>query len=211
VKGLSIAALALLAFLLGRKVSADFPILGIALTLSSIGDVLLDLDPERLFVAGLSSFLLTHLTYVILFVRNRPKPFAMGTAQVLGMTLVLLYTLTISFWLLPSLGQLIVPVAIYMCAITAMVLTCIVARFSSPWIICGAILFLVSDSLLAVNKFKTPIPYRDYPVWSTYYAAQFAIAIGFLSILWRAHSCEPRRDSLDACSYGDDNSKQASI
>jgi len=101
------------------------------------------------------------------------------------MTLVLLYTLRISPWLLPSLAQLIVPVAIYMCAITAMVLTCILARFSRPWIICGAILFLASGSLLAVNKFKTPIPYRDYLVWSTYYAAQFAIATGFLK-LWRA-------------------------
>jgi uncharacterized membrane protein YhhN len=190
VKGLSIAVLALLAFLLDRK------ILGIALTLSSIGDVLLDLDPERLFVAGLGSFLLAHLTYVVLFVRNRPKPFAIGTAQVLGMTLVLLYTLTISSWLLPSLGQLIVPVAIYMCAITAMVLACILARFSSPWIICGAILFLASDSLLAVNKFKTPIPYRDYLVWSTYYAAQFAIASGFLSeVMWHGSvgaTTEPR-------------------
>jgi hypothetical protein len=102
VKGLSIAALALLAFLLGRKVSFDFLILGIALTLSSIGDVLLDLDPEKLFVAGLGSFLLAHLTYVVLFIRNRPKPFTMGIAQVLPMILVLLYTLTISAWLLPS-------------------------------------------------------------------------------------------------------------
>ena len=96
------------------------------------------------------------------------------------MILVLLYTLTISSWLLPSLGSLIVPVAIYMCAITAMVLTAILARFSTHWIVAGTILFLASDSLLAVNKFKTPIFYRDYLVWATYYAAQFAICFGFL-------------------------------
>jgi len=41
-------------------------------------------------------------------------------------------------------------------------------------------LFLISDSILAVNKFKTEVPLRDYLVWATYYAAQYAITTGFL-------------------------------
>ncbi|HEV2689737.1 MAG TPA: lysoplasmalogenase, partial [Bryobacteraceae bacterium] len=94
--------------------------------------------------------------------------------------LVVSYSIAISAWLFPSLGSLQLPVAIYMCAITAMAVTAILARFSTPWVAIGAILFVVSDSLLAIDKFKTPVPYRDILVWSTYYGAQYAITTGCL-------------------------------
>jgi uncharacterized membrane protein YhhN len=180
VKGLSVGTLAVLAF------SAGSPVLGIALALSSLGDILLDLDPERLFVFGLGSFLLAHLVYIFLFVRSRRPTMPISGARALLAALVLLYSAAVSWWLLPSLGSLLAPVAIYMCAITAMVLSAILARFPNPWVVVSAILFLISDSLLAVNKFKTPIPYRDYLVWSTYYAGQYGIAIGFLTAKIRA-------------------------
>jgi uncharacterized membrane protein YhhN len=175
IKGLSVGPLALLAFVAGS------PVLGLALALSTLGDILLDLDPERLFVFGLGSFLIAHVVYIFLFVRNRRRTIALGASRVLLAALVLLYSIGVSAWLLPSLGGLIAPVAIYMCAITAMVVSAILARFQNPWIVVGAILFLISDSLLAVNKFKAPIPYRDFLVWSTYYAGQYGIAIGFLT------------------------------
>ena len=89
----------------------------------------------------------------------------------------------------PNVGSLTVPVAVYMCAITAMVVTAILARFSNPWVVCGAILFVVSDSLLAIDKFKTPVPFRDVLVWSTYYLGQFGIASGFLLV--SAHKTPP--------------------
>ena len=173
VKGLSVGPLAVLAFVAGS------PMLGAALAVSTLGDVLLDLDPQRLFVFGLGSFLVAHLIYTSVFVRNRRRPMALGAAQVLPAGLVLLYSVAVSAWLLPSLGTLIVPVAFYMCAITAMVLSAILARFSNPWVAVGAVLFLISDSLLAVNKFKTPVPYRDILVWTTYYVGQFLIANSF--------------------------------
>ena len=179
IKGLSIAALGLLAFLSSSK-NRDAIILGVALMLSSIGDVLLDLDPQGLFVYGLGSFLIVHLIYVFLFVRYWPKPPRIRIAQAVALLLVLAYSATMSGWLMPSLGNLTVPVAIYMCAITAMVVAAILARVPAPWVLVGAVLFLISDSLLAVNKFKTPIPYRDYLVWATYYVGQYCIASGIL-------------------------------
>jgi uncharacterized membrane protein YhhN len=175
VKGLSVGPLAVLAFVAGS------PMLGAALAVSALGDVLLDLDPQRLFVFGLGSFLVAHLVYISVFVRNRRRPFVLGAAQMLPAGFVLLYSVAVSAWLLPTLGPLVVPVAIYMCAITAMVLSAILARFSNPWVAVGAVLFLISDSLLAVNKFKTPIPFRDVLVWTTYYVGQFSIANGFLA------------------------------
>ena len=177
VKGLSVGPLALLAFLAGS------PMLGAALALSTLGDVLLDLDPVGLFVFGLGSFLVAHLVYISVFIQNRHRTVPLGVPRVLLAVGVLLYSVAVSGWLLPSLGNLIVPVAIYMCAITAMVISAILGRFENPWVAVGAILFLISDSLLAVNKFKTPVPYRDFLVWSTYYTGQYGIAIGFLTAL----------------------------
>lgn len=175
VKGLSVGLLVPVAWLAGSR------ILAAALALSALGDVLLDLDPQRLFVFGLASFLVAHLVYIFLFVRNRRRPMSISTVQALPAAVVLLYSAAVCTWLLPSLGGLVAPVAIYMCAITAMVLSAILARFSRPWVAVGAILFLISDSLLAIDKFKTPVAYRDILVWSTYYAGQYAIAIGFLA------------------------------
>jgi uncharacterized membrane protein YhhN len=174
VKGLAVGLLALLAFPYSR-------ILGTALALSTIGDVLLDLDPTNLFVFGLASFLLAHITYTVLFVRRRPRPFTAGAAQIIPAALILTYSIAICAWLFPSLGALQLPVAIYMFAITAMAITAVLARFATPLVVIGAILFVISDSLLAINKFKTPLPYRDILVWSTYYIAQYAITMGFLT------------------------------
>jgi uncharacterized membrane protein YhhN len=178
IKGLSVGPLAVLAFVAGS------PLLGAALALSTLGDVLLDLDPVRLFVFGLGSFLVAHLVYISVFIRNRRRTVPFGAPRLLLAGLVLLYSIAVSVWLLPSLGGLIVPVTIYMCTITAMVISAILARFENPWVAVGAILFLISDSLLAVNKFKTPVPYRDFLVWSTYYAGQYGIAVGFLAAKW---------------------------
>jgi uncharacterized membrane protein YhhN len=188
VKGLCVGSLAVLAF------AAGSPILGAALALSTVGDVLLDLDPERLFVFGLGSFLLAHLVYISVFVQNRRRPLTLGRMQTLAAILVTLSTVAISTWLLPSLGTLMVPVAIYMCAITAMVLSAILAGYSNPWVAIGAVLFLISDSILAVNKFKSPVPYRDFLVWTTYYIGQYGIAIGFLKNRengWQAEAPTP--------------------
>ena len=173
-KGMCVGTLAVMAL------ANRLPMLGTALALSTAGDILLDLDPDRLFVYGLALFLLAHLTYIFLFVRNRPRPLLIDLAQTAIVILICLYSGAISAWLLPGLGALTIPVVAYILVITVMVVTSILTQFSSQWVVSGAVLFLASDSLLAVNKFKTPVPLRDYLVWSTYYLAQYGIASGFL-------------------------------
>jgi len=179
IKGLSIAALALLAF--RTNIVANVRILGLALSFSALGDILLDLDPRRLFVLGLSSFLLAHLTYIVLFTRSWPKPAQPGGPRLLLIAGLAAYSATFSGWLWPVLGDLKLPVVFYICAITTMAITAIAARFASPWVVVGAILFVASDSLLAANKFRTPVPLRDYLVWATYYLGQCGIALGFIA------------------------------
>jgi uncharacterized membrane protein YhhN len=179
VKGCAVGALALLA-LRSRGARRDAGLLALALAFSTAGDVLLDLNP-RLSALGLGAFLLAHVAYICLFVRNRAAGLPLRSRFGAAVLVVLVYSAMLSAWIVPYVGALAVPVVLYICALTAMVSTAILARFRYPWVAVGAILFLVSDSLLAVHKFKEPVPLRDYLVWSTYYLGQCGIALGYLA------------------------------
>jgi hypothetical protein len=97
IKGLCIALLAALA------VASRRTWLALALAASSAGDVLLDLDPERLFVAGLCLFLAAPILYTVLFARNQ----AGGTGAMRGYLLgiVLAYAFAVSIWIVPGTAE----------------------------------------------------------------------------------------------------------
>ncbi len=190
-KILSVAPLAVIAFRALEEPSTnprgvewlrdrDNLILGMALAFSSLGDAFLDIGPESLFLQGLLAFLVAHLIYILLFVRNWVRPLRPRGWQLGILAAVLIYSMLLSQWLAPSLGAVAGPVMLYVCVITVMVLSATLAEFSKPWIYSGVILFLISDSIIAVNKFKSPVPFGGYLVWVTYYLAQYGIAIGFL-------------------------------
>lgn len=189
-KALSIAPLALLAVRLLREVKSrprgvewlrdrDNLILGAALGFSCLGDIFLDL-PGQHFVQGLVSFLVAHFIYILLFVRNWPRPLRPGGGQLALTAAVLVYSLLLASWLSPSLGKLAGPVMVYICAITVMAASTIFAGFAKPYIWIGALLFMLSDSMIAAGRFKTPVPLSNYLIWATYYLGQYGIAIGFL-------------------------------
>ena len=83
-------------------------------------------------------------------------------------------------WLWPSLAAMRLPVAVYLCALTCMAVTATLAGFRAWSVVIGAALFMLSDSLIAIGKFKSPVVYGDYIIWATYYAAQVFIALGFM-------------------------------
>jgi uncharacterized membrane protein YhhN len=173
VKGLSIATLAWLVWSAGSRLPA------LALAASSIGDVLLDIRAMNLFIPGLVLFLVAQLLYTTCFFQSWRYPLRIWERQRVLAGGVMLYSLGVTIWLAPSLGRLTIPVAFYICAITAMVVSSIVADLS-PRVVAGALLFLLSDSLLAIAKFKGTFALRDYAVWGTYYLAQYCIATGVL-------------------------------
>ncbi|MBL8189445.1 MAG: lysoplasmalogenase [Acidobacteria bacterium] len=188
VKALSIAPLAVLAFKLLRGArpqgiewlrDRDNLILGTALSFSCLGDIFLDL-PGNFFVQGLVSFLVAHFIYILLFVRNWSRPLRPNGWQLVLMAGVLITSLLLSNWLSPNLGAMAKPVMVYICAITVMVISSILAGFSKPYVWVGAVLFLISDSMIAAGRFKTPVPFAEYLIWATYYLGQYGIAIGFL-------------------------------
>jgi uncharacterized membrane protein YhhN len=179
VKGCAVGALAVLA-LRSRGVRRDAGVLALALAFSTAGDVLLDLD-ARMFAFGLGAFLLAHLAYIALFVRNRTVGVNLDWRRMAAVAVILTFSATLSVWIVPSVGALALPVVLYICALTGMVCAAILGRFRQDWVAVGAVLFLISDSLLAIHKFKTPVPLRDYLVWTTYYLGQCGIALGYLA------------------------------
>ena len=97
------------------------------------------------------------------------------------LVLVALYLLVMLWWMLPVPG-LSVPVAIYMLVLTAMVMAATMVNATHPWIAIGAILFLLSDSLIALSTFKQVVGGRlaGFLIWSTYYLAQYLMTFGFM-------------------------------
>lgn len=186
VKGCAVGPLALLAWW-SRGRHRDAGLLALGLAFSTLGDVLLDLG-SGFFAAGLGAFLLTHLAYISLFIRNRTRQDQPRAGQIVSVIALVAASIALSVWIVPSVGSLQIPVIAYICALTAMVCSAILAGFGNPWISLGAFLFMLSDSLLAVNKFKTPVPARDFLVWTTYYLGQLSIALGFLAAVARGES-----------------------
>jgi uncharacterized membrane protein YhhN len=176
VKGLAIAMLAAIAWVGSSRM------LWLALVASAVGDVLLDLGPVRLFIPGLCAFLAAHLVYVAIFASRWPIPLRVSLPRLILFPVILAYGAGFAFWLAPELllAKMTLPVTIYICVITTMVITAVGARLPL-YVPVGAFLFLISDSLLAIAKFnKASFALRDYLVWGTYYAAQYFIATGIL-------------------------------
>src|SRR5258706_14374148 len=128
-KGLTFSTLAVLAF------RSRQPLLGVALAFGSLGDILLDLDPARLFVFGLGAFLLGHLTYITLFLRHRRANMRWTPARLATAVALIVCIVGFSVWLSPALGAFAVPVYAYMGAITLMALSTVAAGFARPWIV----------------------------------------------------------------------------
>lgn len=146
-----------------------------ALLCSMAGDIFLAVDRVRLFVAGLGSFLLAHLCYLILFWMRRGP---VSRRQKLQLLLLGFFGVGMLVLLTPGLGALKLPVYAYMAAILAMGATalCLPGR---PLVGAGALMFILSDSLIALDKFVTPVFMAGPAIWYTYAAAQVLIVLGW--------------------------------
>jgi uncharacterized membrane protein YhhN len=171
----------------GRQYSNFALAIFLGLSLSSIGDVLLELEPsvppddqELFFLGGLGAFLLAHWSYVLAFALDATS-FGLSAA-------VFSYAFAVGFFLLLDTRglskSLRVPVAFYAFSIATMLwFAC--RRFGSAKTtpgsqrigMAGAALFVVSDAVLGFNKFASPIPHGKVIVMITYYAAQACIAL----------------------------------
>ena len=179
IKGLAVSPLAVIAWRLLKGTSGK--LLGLALVFSSLGDIFLAWRNGNYFVFGLLSFLVAHLFFIALWVRNWRRPLRVNNNQKLLLAALLLFLLTMLWWMLPVPG-LSIPVAVYMCVLTTMVMTSVLVEGRSNWIVSGAILFLLSDTLIALSTFKQVVGgwQAGLLIWSTYYLAQYLMTFGLL-------------------------------
>jgi uncharacterized membrane protein YhhN len=155
-----------------------------ALFFSWLGDVLLELISynEMFFILGLGSFLITQLLYSGIFFSTRGKFQFLRDKSVLVLV-VLAYGLLMVYSLWGNLGEMRVPVVLYAVVITAMVMGALsryhkVCDMSYQYVFFGAVIFFISDSLIAVNKFKMPINYANFLIMGTYLLGQYLIILG---------------------------------
>ena len=135
------------------------------------------------FIQGLASFLTAHVLYSILFIKSGLRAWNVTAA-----VLLVLFGAIMATWLIKSggvAGGLVAPVMLYLTVILTMAMIAAARYKAEPTlenrtVLFGALFFVVSDSLLAVNGFIQPLPYSGFLVLGTYYSAQECILLGWV-------------------------------
>lgn len=157
-----------------------------AMVASLAGDVLL-MNPDY-FIGGLVAFLISHVLYIFSYRQHQDVENAHPLSGVHRARLafpILLAGTGLVVILYPVLGALKIPVIIYATIITWMALTALFrygrTTSRSFWLVfVGAALFMTSDSILAINKFLSPIDNAGFLIMVTYISAQCCIAVGLV-------------------------------
>lgn len=152
------------------------------------GDVLLlfaEVD-AMYFMAGLISFLIGHIFYILLFIRliqhNRQPP----RYRPVVLMAIVVYLIVFYMVMHAYLRQMLWPVMLYAVVISTMLYAAVLLAPSlrkkqALFLILGAAAFVVSDTILAINKFYTAVPLSGFLIMSTYIFAQGAIVWAMLT------------------------------
>lgn len=173
---IAVAVLSLLSA--GARPEFSYWVIG-GLVLSLVGDVALMLRSNRWFLIGLVFFLLAHIVYAIgfsLFNGFHPQDAICGAV-------LLVFGASVVAYLWPGLGSMKMPVLAYVLVILFMVDRALSGFFGTTfsqtqaWLLgLGAVFFMLSDLLLAVNRFRRP--FRAEPLGLfLYYSGQLLIAL----------------------------------
>ena len=163
--------LIVLAFLTKVPVKAPYYwLISIGLVVCAIGDYTL-----QWFIVGLSFFLTGHIFYIFAFRSTNNQVTPLYAKILLG-----LYGAAMLIWIAGSLltsGETVMAIAVI--AYIAVILTMgwMSFRTGSIFAIIGALLFITSDSILAINKFMFPVAFSHELIMSTYYSAQFLLML----------------------------------
>ncbi len=154
---------------------------------SLLGDVFL-LLPRRWFLPGLLAFLSAHLAYIVGFNQTLP------TITVTGVVLALLVAI-LAWQIYRRLSASIrrkdprmeKPVLVYSVVISLMLVSALWTLFKAGWlhsaaglVSLGALLFFLSDSLLAWNRFVSTLRLGRLPEMIAYHLGQILIVAGVI-------------------------------
>jgi uncharacterized membrane protein YhhN len=150
-----------------------------ALLCSVWGDILLDLPYANVFIFGLVAFLAGHLFYTVLFFRHAKTPEEFSKVIIV----VLIIFAGVMIWLFRGISpDLYGPVVFYIVVIITMSIGAFLVPAENHLLFQGALLFIASDVVLAINKFLFVIPYGRVINISLYFIAQFLIIIAARTI-----------------------------
>lgn len=161
---------------------------GMGLVFSLAGDIFL-LLPVFLFPAGALSFLTAHVFYIIGLNQSQPAV-TWQSLLLVAAVVVLVFLFAQKFF--RSLKhrhskRLKALIIVYMLGISTMLLSALLTPLrpgwpptAAAWIVAGAVLFVISDSFLAWNKFIRPLKHGNLIVMVTYLLGQLGIVTGAL-------------------------------
>ena len=155
----------------------------LALVFSWAGDVLLMFEStnSNFFISGLVAFLIAHIFYILFYENVIRKE---GLKKNYWWFLpVIIYYISLIYILSPNLGDMKLPVRIYGIVISYMLIQALqTGRIkdlgAATLMIAGAVLFITSDSILAINKFYESFEYAGIAIMLTYGIAQLLITLG---------------------------------
>jgi uncharacterized membrane protein YhhN len=163
----------------------------IGLGFSWIGDISLQLangQPEimlsanNMFILGLAAFLVTQVFYIAAFSLPRGKHKVL-TSRSYQTILVMAYGFVLIWYLYHSLGDMKIPVILYAAIILLMLLSALnrygkVNGVSYMLVVIGALFFVISDSMIAINRFHMKFDFAKTLIMVTYITAQYLIVMG---------------------------------
>lgn len=167
---------------------APLPLL-CALLFAAFGDFLLAFDGEKNFQLGLGGFLLAQVALVVLFIScgSLTAQWAAEPWRIILALVIVAHSVrlaTILWRKLPrAMGSQIVGYAL---VITMMGVAAL--GYATPAVIAGVMLFILSDTLIAYERFMLEGEVNQHPwisptIWITYFAAQLTILLGTLSAI----------------------------
>ena len=147
----------------------------VGLALSLAGDIFLLLPRER-FIYGLVSFLIAHIFFIVAFASEG------FSSSILVFIPFAIYGIIILVILRPHLGKLLLPAIIYALALMVMGWQAAgrwtdAGSQSSMLALLGALLFIFSDSIMMLHRFRSPHPNARLLYMSLYYLALWLLAI----------------------------------
>lgn len=159
-----------------------------AMIFSCAGDTLLMFQGRdgNFFMFGLTAFLIAHIFYILAYRQHQSSDTSnelQGLQKIRYAFPIILSGTGLVVILYSRLGGMKIPVMIYAVVLTTMVLAALF-RFgktttsSFAMVFGGAILFMISDSLIAINKFLEPLPLAGIWIMVTYIVAQYLIVTG---------------------------------
>lgn len=167
-----------LLFLYSKSVSETNTWYATALIFSFFGDVFLMYPGQIPFKIGLISFLIAHILFIkIVMGRIKNVSFLNILTAVIPFAV---FFLLLIYIIKDSLGELFMPVIIYGFTISMFGVVSLINYVETKskeaiWMLIGAIVFMISDTILAINKFYNPAHIFEVGIMVTYILAQYLI------------------------------------